>query len=238
VNPNIYLHEIIRTVPGREEPYLASVLSLHHEPSRRGLGHPAFAQFRSVETSGAWPVGINIWENTWAGQTADLVGQFQDAQRDVAMEEWWNRNLHLRRGGYDRILIPAAYSPTLADLEARGVRGEVFLQEICWLPFGESRRYLDAVEEQLVPVLDRLGLDLVGAFRVAMRPRQVLTIIGAPEWNRLGALLDQADRDPALRRWHEYRASTVEQAEEQVLLPARHGPLTPWSGRDQGVIRA
>ena len=226
MNPNIYLHEIIRTVPGREEPYLASVLSLHHEPSRHGLGHPAFAQFRSIQPSGAWPCGINIWENTWAGQTADLVGQFQDARRDVAMEEWWNRNLHLRRGGYDRLLIPAPYSPTLADLEARGVRGEVFLQEILWLPFGEPRRYLDAVEQQLLPVLDRLGLDLVGAFRVAMRPRQVLTILGAPDWSRLGALLDQSDRDPALRRWHAYRAATVEQAEELLLLPARHGPLT------------
>jgi len=227
VNPNIYLHEYIRTVPGREEPYLASVLSLHHEPSRAGLGHPAFAQFRSVPTSGPWPAGINIWENTWAGQTADLVGQFRDAQRDVAMEEWWNRNLHLRRGGYDRLLIPAEYSPTLADLEARGVRGEVFVQEILWLPFGEPRRYLDAVREQLMPALERLGLDLVGAFRVAMRPRQVLTIIGAPEWSRLGALLGAADRDPGLRRWHDYRAAVVEQAEELVLLPARHGPLAP-----------
>ena len=115
MNTNIYLHEIIRTVPGREEPYLASVLSLHYEPARRGRGHPAFAQFRSAGTSGAWPCAINIWENTWAGQAADLSRQFQDAQRDTAMEDWWNRNLHLRRGGYDRLLIPASFSPTLAD---------------------------------------------------------------------------------------------------------------------------
>jgi hypothetical protein len=226
VNPNIYLHEVIRTVPGREESYLASVLSLHHDPTRSGLGHPAFAQFRSVATSGPWPVGINIWENTWAGQTADLMSQFQDAKRDTAMEDWWNRNLHLRRGGYDRILIPADYSPTLADLEARSVRGEVFLQEIMWLPFGEPRRYLDAVESQLLPILDRLGLDLVGAFRVAMRPRQVLTLIGAPEWSRLAALMASSD-DPNVARWNEYRVNTVQQAEEMLLLPARHGPLVP-----------
>ena len=30
----IYLHEIIRTVPGREEPYMASVLSLTGRPGR------------------------------------------------------------------------------------------------------------------------------------------------------------------------------------------------------------
>ena len=225
MNPNIYLHEIVRTVPGREEPYLASVLSLHHEPIRRHRGRPAFAQFRSLPTSGAWPCGINIWENTWAGQTEDLVSQFQDAERDVAMEEWWNRNLHLRRGGYDRLLIPADYSPTLAELEARGVRGEVFLQEILWLPFGEPRRYLDAFEERLMPALERLGLDLVGAFRVAMRPRQVVTLLGAREWGGLAALLDESTRDSKLRQWQTYRASVVQGSEELFLLPARHGPL-------------
>ncbi len=225
MNPNIYLHEYIRTVPGREEPYLASVLSLHHEPSRAGLGHPAFAQFRSVPASGPWPVGINIWENTWAGQTADLVGQFLDAKRDVAMEEWWNRNLHLRRGGYDRLLIPTDYSPTLADVEARGIHGEVFVQEILWLPFGEPRRFLDKLGEELVPALDRLGLDLLGAYRVAMRPRQVLTLVGAREWSGLADLATATRTDPALAAWSTYKAEVTEQAEEMVLLPARHGPL-------------
>jgi len=225
VNPNVYLHEYIRTVPGREEPYLASVLSLHHEPSRAGLGHPAFAQFRSMPTSGPWPAGINIWENTWAGQTADLVGQFLDAKRDVAMEEWWNRNLHLRRGGYDRLLIPADYAPTLADVEARGIHGEVFVQEILWLPFGEPRRFLDKLGEELVPALDRLGLDLLGAYRVAMRPRQVLTLVGAREWSGLADYATATRTDPALAAWSAYKAEVTEQAEEMVLLPARHGPL-------------
>lgn len=227
MNPNLYLHEIVRTVPGREEPYLASVLSLHHEPARRGRGHDAFAQFRSVPTSGAWPCGINIWENTWEGQSEDLVRQFEDAKRDRVMEEWWNRNLHLRRGGYDRMLIPAAYSPTLADLESGGVRGEVFLHEILWLPFGEPLRYLDAFERRLLPELARLGLDLVGAFRVAMRPRQVVTILGAREWSGLGRFLDLSGSDPELRGWQDYRASVVSRCEDLLLLPARHGPLAP-----------
>lgn len=225
MNPNLYLHEIVRTVPGREEPYLASVLALHHEPSRRSRGRPAFAQFRALPVSGAWPSGINIWENTWDGQTEDLVTQFRDAQRDVAMEEWWNRNLHLRRGGYDRLLLPARYSPTLAQLEQRRVRGEVFLHEIVWLPFGEPERYLDAFERDLVPELDALGLDLVGAFHVAMRPRQVLTILCAREWSGLGALLDPSRRSDRLRRWFDYRAQVAQQVDELVLLPARHGPL-------------
>ena len=226
MNPNMYLHEIIRTVPGREEPYMASVASLHHDPARdHRMDSGAVQQFRTVPASGPWPGVVNIWEKTWAGQAEDLVGQFLDAKRDSAMEDWWNRNLHLRRGGYDRMLIPTDYSPTIADLKARDVTGEVFWHEIAWLPFGEPRRYLEALEKQLVPVLDEFGLDLIGAYRVAMRPRQVLTIIGAREWSRLGAYLGAAPSHPGLQQWNDYRASTVDQADELLLLPARFDAL-------------
>jgi hypothetical protein len=228
VNPQIYLHEVIRTVPGREEPYLASVLSLQHDPTRRdGVPHPPLGQFRTADVSGQWPCAINIWENTWAGQADALVRQFQDAQRDTSMEAWWRRNLHLRRGGYDRLLIPAPYSPTSAELRARGVRGEVFLHEILWLPFGEPVRFLAELERRLLPALERHALDLVGAFRVALRPRQVLTIVGAPDWARLAGFLDAGTRDQELRAFLEYRAGVAEQAEELVLIPARHDPLAP-----------
>jgi hypothetical protein len=226
VNDQIYLHEIIRTVPGREEPYLASVLSVHRDPKRGDrTGRAAFAQFRSVQTSGPWPCAVNIWENTWAGQTEDLVGQFRDTGRDVAMEEWWNRNLHLRRGGYDRLLVPAPCSPTHADLVSRHVQCEVCWHEIAWLPFGEPPRYLDLVARELLPALDRSGLVLVGAFRVAMRPRQVLTLIGAPQWNQLAEILSPVQRDPQLAAWKAYRTATADHIEEMLLLPARHDQL-------------
>ncbi len=227
MNPKIYLHEVIRSVPGREEPYAASVLSLHHDPVRLGGGDlpGTLGQFRTAQTSGAWPSVINIWENTWAGQVRDLVGQFQDAVRDTAMEDWWNRNLHLRRGGYDRILIPAEYSPTRAELRARGAAGEVFVHEILWLPFGEPETYLRELERLLLPAAQRYGMDLIGAFRVALRPRQVLTLLGAREWAGLGAFIEAAGSDADLRTWHTYRGAKIRRAEELVLLPVRHDPL-------------
>jgi hypothetical protein len=73
--------------------------------------------------------------------------------------------------------------------------------------------------------LERLGLDLLGAYRVAMRPRQVLTLVGAREWSGLAELAQATRTDPAVAAWDRYRAEVTEQAEEMVLLPARHGPL-------------
>ena len=155
----------------------------------------------------------------------NLAAQFQDAKRDTAMEDWWNRNLHLRRGGYDRILIPADYSPTRAELSARGARGQVFVHEILWLPFGEPEKYLRELERLLLPAARRYGVELIGAFRVALRPRQVLTLVGAREWSGLGAFIDAAESDADLRTWHAYRSAVIARAEELVLLPVRHDPL-------------
>jgi hypothetical protein len=226
VNSHIYLHEIIRTVPGREEPYAASVLSLHEDPTRqRGAAERGTLQFRTAQTSGAWPCVINIWENTWAGQTRNLVGQFLDQKRDTNMEDWWNRNLHLRRGGYDRMLVPAPFSPTCQELVARSVRGQVFLHEIAWLPFGEPENYLRELEGRLLPAARRCGVELIGAYRVAMRPCQVLTLLGAREWQGLASLVDGATSDPDLRAWQAYREARVKRAEELVLLPVRHDAL-------------
>ena len=223
MNPHIYLHEVMYTVPGKEEAYMASVMSIRDDPGRADRQtHGAFGQFRSVDPSGAWPGVINIWEEDWDALASDLAAQFHGAARDVALEQWWNRNVHLRTGGYDRVLVPAAFSPTKGDLCDRGFTAEIFLHEIISLPFGEPERYLAQVEERLLPALDRYGVELVGAFEVAMRPRQVLTLIGAPTWHELAALLAATSEDADLRAFMEYRAGVVEQLDELLLIPARH----------------
>jgi len=223
VNPHIYLHEVMYTVPGKEEAYMTSVMSIRDDPGRADRRtHGAFGQWRTVDSSGSWPGVINIWEEDWDALADDLAAQFHAAQRDVALEQWWNRNVHLRTGGYDRVLIPAAYSPTKDELCNRGFTGEVFLHEIVRLPFGETDRYLDRVERQLLPALGRHGVELAGAFEVAMRPRQVITILGAPEWHQLTSLLAATDSDDDLRAFHAYRNDAVEELDELMLIPARH----------------
>lgn len=230
----IYLHEVIYTVPGREEPYMASVTSLHYDPVRassarqQGIGaehYHGFAQFRTAETSGTFPRVINIWEMDWRTLSAALAAQFQDQQRDTGMEDWWQRNTHLRRGGYDRVLIPADYSPSGAELSARSVGREVFLHEVVWLPFGEPERYLGELEQKLLPTAAKLGVELIGAWRVAMRPRQVLTVFAAPAWTNFAKFVEAADDSAELRAWRDYKARQVVQSEELVGLAARHRAL-------------
>ena len=65
-----------------------------------------------------------------------------------------------------------------------------------------------------------------------MRPRQVVTIIGAPQWHQFAELLSTAQRDPQLATWNEYRATNADRTEEMLLLPARHDPLARRAARE------
>lgn len=234
MNPHIYVHEVMRTVPGREEAYMASVLSIRDDPGRADRQtHAAFGQFRTVDTSGPWPGVINIWEEDWDALASDLAAQFHGAPRDVALEQWWNRNIDLRTGGFDRVLVPAPFSPTKRELCDRGFTGEVFLHEIIHLAAAEADRYLDHVERRLVHALTDYGVSLVGAFRVAMRPGQLVTIIGAPQWADLTAFVGAMASDPEIKAFAEYRAEVVDRVEECFMIPARHDPFATGRGMDE-----
>ncbi|MCE2390237.1 MAG: NIPSNAP family protein [Proteobacteria bacterium] len=223
----IYLHEIIRTVPGREEPYMASVLSVTSGPGRdrRDDYHRQLGQWRSVNGSGPWHGVINIWQHTWKSQAEALSRQFMDAQRDAYMEDWWQRNLHLRRGGYDRLLVPTPATLDADGLARTGVRGRVFLHEIFWLPFGRRDEFLARFESDFLPAARRYDGQLVGAYSVAMRPRQALTLFAFRDWADLARLLKARHTDPEVRNWWEYREQVVERVDELTLLPGRLNPL-------------
>lgn len=218
----IHLHEIVRTLPGQEEPYMESVASIRNLPGREGWqgNFGEFGQFRSVDGAGAAPVVINLWEHDWTSQAEALARQFEDRNRDVAMEDWWNRNLHLRTGGYDRLLVPADYSPDAAALAARDGRGVVFLQEIVWLPWGGVEAWLDDFGRRFLPAAEAHGAHLVGAWRVAMRPTQALTILGFKAWESLAAFAADLDASTA-------RAEGVRRSEPLVMVPGRRTPLAP-----------
>ena len=238
----IWLHEIIHTVPGQEEPYMASVLSLQFTPERKGEDvrhHATLGQFRSTGTSGIWPKVINIWEHGgWDRLVRNLSQQFTDKARDTEMEDWWNRNLTLRRGGYDRVLLGASFSPDADSLEREGWRGRIFLHEIIKVPWGKRDEYVARLGRDFVPVAAKYGWKLVNASTVAMRPREVFTLFGVQRWGDLARLLEARSSDARLRQWFAYREATVTRSEEMVLQPGRHDrlrlpetPTSPAAGR-------
>jgi hypothetical protein len=225
----LYLHETIHTVPGQEEAYIAGVMATRFaevltEPEGT-IRQIQVGLFRTSGSSGVWPKVINLWDIVdWRLLTNNFKLQFTDT-RDPYLEDWWNRNLTLRRGGFDRVLVPATFTPDVDQLRAEGVQARVFLQEIVRVSFGGAREYLGRLEELFLPIAVENGWQLVGAYSVALRPAEVVTLWGLESWAELGALAAGAGRAPRLGEWLDYRARVVTRSEEMALLPGRVNPL-------------
>ncbi len=131
----------------------------------------------------------------------------------------------MRRGGYDRWLVPTDYSPDVSTLREAGVRGRVFWHEILWMPMGAVDAYLEAIGERFLPAAKRFGAQLIGAYRVALRPRQVLMMLAFQEWDDLAGLLEARECDPELRDWFAEREARLQDVEELILQPSRVSPL-------------
>ena len=88
--------------------------------------------------------------------------------QDPSLREWWKTAAQFRRGGFDRIVVPAPWSPTVDELTSAGVRGDFYAHERVRVAPGTAEPFLERVREQAVDLYAALGLSLVGAFRTAM----------------------------------------------------------------------
>src|SRR5207248_2228084 len=90
-----------------------------------------FGVWATVGSTERWPETMNIWElDGWQGMANNFRIEFNNPKhQDPSLETWWAEAANFRSGGYDRLLKPAAYSPTIDELVERKVGGEVFYHE-------------------------------------------------------------------------------------------------------------
>ena len=233
----IHLHEIMDTVPGQEEPYMASVLSLEDDMVSRNIGArrgdissaTSTSRFRTTDVSGPWPKSVNLAEpGSFERAMHSLRSQFSGTGMSADMEDWWQRNTSLRTHGFDRWLLPASFSPARKDLLSKGLKGRVFLHEFIKVPWGETDGYLARLESDFLPTAARYEWLLFGAYTVAMSPREVLTVFFMREWRHMADLFAARDADPALRSWFRYREETIDESREMVLMPGHNNALFQW----------
>src|SRR5207249_967994 len=117
-NPKLYLHETIHIIGTGSEAYK------RHTGTRTPSG-PAGVLVGTWQQSGStgdWPRVVNFWEmDGWEGWGQLLEHQYGGEGQPAALAQWSSEAARLRSGGFDRILEPAPYCPTRADLISRKV---------------------------------------------------------------------------------------------------------------------
>jgi hypothetical protein len=217
-NGRLYLHETIHIVGTGSEAYK------RHTGERRPSG-PAGVLVGTWQQSGStgdWPRVVNLWEMAGWDGWAEILGYQYGPRRGQppALRKWWREATRYRSGGLDRILEPAPWSPTRDDLIARNVRGRAFLQEITTCVPGRVDAYLDAVARDWLPVAERRGLALAGAWRTAMRDTEAILLWCLPSLVAFTGHLRDVRATAEMRDWIDHARLWRTDYRETLLIPS------------------
>ncbi len=217
-NTNIYLHETINIVGTGAEAY-------KKHTGERPTGEkasPLVGTFQLCGSTGDWPTVVNLWEMRGWEHWAELL-EYQytrSGPRPPALDRWWKQALKHRRGGFDRILEPAPFCPSRAELIERNVRGRACIQEIATVRAGQAEIYLDAVATHWLGVARRRGLELAGAYRTAMRDTEAVLLWVLPTVRDFTRHLADFWTATETRAWAERARTWRTDYRETLLIPS------------------
>ena len=197
----VYYHETIDPVrqPEKQFEYLAQMEKVIGRINGSGSPMRNIAKWVTIWATGQWPEVVGFWEMAdwqWFADYFNANRLFRDIPQDF---------YQYRTGGFDRVLIPASYCPTLDEVVERGLRAPVVLQEIVHVAPGRSDAYLGALGDagQAIAAKDR-GVRLFGAYLVALRNRtEVLNLWAFDDFDAYIRTEQDPSADPELARWRD-----------------------------------
>ena len=223
----VYIHELI-DVRGHNRARYQHHMTANWVPvALEQRGQRCYGVWSTIGSTGRWPESVNMWElDGWDG----LVRNFEvetagGRDQDPALAEWWAVAAELRRGGFDRIVVPDAASRSIDQLCADGVRGELYCHEVVEVPPGRAPAFLEQVRADGEAAYAEHGLSLVGAFRTALRADDEAILLWAcPSWGAWGELEQAWSADGDVGAW---RRSMIDRGATWQRTLLVDSPLSP-----------
>jgi hypothetical protein len=229
MSEKIYIHELIDIIGHNRARYMHHMTANWCPVAREERDQLCFGVWGTVGSTGRWPEVVNMWElDGWDGLVANFEHELgHSTLQDPSLAEWWAVAAELRRGGFDRILVPTPWTRSIDELCAAGVRGALYAHELVSLPPGRAPDLLAAAQEEAVPAHAELGIECVGAFRVAMvNDSECLLLWAIPDWATWAAT-EQAwlSSGGQLDRWRRTALDLGADWRRSLLVDAPLAPL-------------
>lgn len=230
-NDRVYIHEFIDIRGHHRADYVQHMAANWSPLAQETRNQKLFGIWSVLGSTGPWPQVVNLWEEEgFAGLASSFAGEAVGAgAQDPALERWWAKAAEFRSGGFDRIVKPASWSPTIDQHCAGGAGGAVaYAHELVKVRAGTSWDHLDVVREQAVPVYGDFGFELVGAFATTMVDDDECILLWAiPSWDAWGRFeegqLPGGHR--GLAEWRQWAADLVTGRHRILLVDAPLSPL-------------
>jgi hypothetical protein len=226
-NGKIYIHEFIDIIKQNRAKYLHHIAANWGPLGRVERNMLCFGVWATVGTTEKFPEATNLWElDGWDGLADNWEIEYENPKhQDATLEKWWAEAADMRHGGWDRVLIPAEYSPTLNECIERGINGRVYYHETIKIAPGQARTYLDLMQQEWLPVAERIGMRLAFAARSAMvNDSEVICIWAMKNWRAWAAVEKAYQGDAEVAQWRARTRSIALDWRNKLLSPA---PLCP-----------
>ena len=214
VNGKVYIHEYIDIIGHNRGRYMYHMTANWSPTAQEDRDQLCYGVWGVVGSTGRWPQVVNLWEEDGFDGLARSFGHelgHRDLQ-DPKLAAWWAAAAELRAGGFDRLLVPAPWMPTIEQACSAGIRGDVYAHEQIQVPRGDSAAYLEFVRRDVVPVMKEFGWILAGAWETALVDDSECFLLWAiPTWQ------DWADREKARR----HQPGLVELEAQNLALTER-----------------
>jgi len=228
VNDRAYIHEFIDIRGAHRAHYMQHMAANWSPGAQEDRGQLCFGIWAVLGSTGQWPQVCNIWEEPGLeGLARSFGGEAVGAGlQDPKLERWWQKAAEFRRGGFDRILLPAPWMPTIEQSLAADTLATVFAHEILRCEPGAAVDLLELARQTAVPAYEPFGWQLVGAWSTAMRDDDEIVLLWAlPGWDQWAAAEGAQRTDDAVLAWRT-AARLVTTDWQRILLAA--APLCPF----------
>jgi len=227
-NEKVYIHEFIDIIGHNRANYMHH-MTANWSPIAQVERHQlCYGVWGTVGTTRQWPEVVNMWEEDgFEGLATSFRHEFNHAGlQDPSLAAWWSKAAQFRHSGIDRVLVPAPWTDTIEELCAKGVRGEAYAHEMLRVPAGTAWDVLELVRDQAVPVHEKFGWTLAGAWATAMcNDSEAFLLWAIPSWEQWGEY-EQAQRgDADVVRWRATATPRVDQWHRFLLVDAPLSPL-------------
>ena len=222
-NDRVYIHEFIDIRGTGRARYMHHMTANWSPIGQKERDQRCFGVWGTLGSTGRWPQVVNMWEEKgFAGLARNFAHETQQrGMQDPSLREWWVEAAKFRRGGVDRILLPAAYSPTIDELVRDGVCGDFYAHELVQVRAGAAADFLERVPEHAEPAYAMHGLRLVGAFRTAMRNDAECLLLWAIPDHEAWARFEMAHEPGGdMRGWRDEVAPLLTDWERILLVDA------------------
>jgi hypothetical protein len=227
-NPKIYIHELIEIRGQSRAEYMHHMTANWGPIGREERRMLCVGVWATVGSTERWPETVNLWElDGWSGLAANFRHEFSHPTlQDPALARWWAEAANYRRGGFDRLLVPAPYTPTLTEAMAAGIGGEVYYHEVVSVAPGRAREYLSLLEDAWLPIAGRIGLRLLGAYRTAMvNDSEVVAIWAIDTWEAWAAAQAALDDDAEVAQWRRRTSGLALDWRGKLIVDSPLNPL-------------